>query len=333
MNLRRRTDRIWASSRPHLGTCWSIVSKTLDGFSRDRGELVAAALAYYTLLSIAPLIIIAVAIAGAVLGTDAARQEVASVMIEAMGSDAASAVDGWVEQAAAGGGVASIVGLGLVLIAASRLGTQLRNALNHIWNVDVIGPQGLRLIVTDYFKKRAFAFLIVLASGPLLLLVVASRALLSGFHHYLFADSAWSGPVVQGLQLASSVSVVALISAAIFRFVPDCKVLWRSAAWGGLITSLLFNGGNVLVGLYLARAGVGAAYGAAGSAVVLLLWLQFSAHMFLLGAELTQQLQQHLAPNSAGGAPAPGVERHAPRPAPDLGARASGVIGAGPLEG
>jgi membrane protein len=298
LNVRHRASRIWTLSRPHVGTCWSIVSKTLSGFSRDRGELVAAALAYYTLLSIAPLIIIAVAIAGAVLGTGAARQEVARVLIDAMGTDAASTVDGWVEQAAAGGGVASVVGLALVLFAASRLGTQLRSSLNHIWNIDVTGPQGLSLIIADYFKQRAFAFLVVLASGPLLLLVFASRALLSGFQHYLFADSTWSGVVVQGVQLLSSVSVVALISAAIFRFVPDRKVLWKSAAWGGLLTSLLFNVGNVLVGLYLARAGVGAAYGAAGSAVVLLLWLQFSAHMFLLGAEFTQQLQQHLAPDT-----------------------------------
>jgi membrane protein len=184
------------------------------------------------------------------------------------------------------------VGLGLVLLAASRLGSQLRNALNQIGNVEVTGPRGVRLIVADYVKKRAFALVVVLASGPLLLLVFASRALLTGFHRILFADAPWAGLVVQALQLGLSLSIVALISAAIFRFVPDLRVSWKNAGWGGLLTSVLFNFGNVLVGLYLGRASVGAAYGAAGSAVVLLLWFQFSAYMFLLGAEFTQRLHQ-----------------------------------------
>jgi membrane protein len=296
MSERRQMERLWTRSRPLLRSAWQLVSETLDGFSKDRGDLMAAALAYYTLLSIAPLILIAVAIAGTVLGQGAAQQEVARLLTDAMGSTAASAVEGWVQQAAAGGGVASVVGLGLVLLAASGLGTQLRNALNQIWNVDVTGPRGFRLIALDYVKKRAFAFLVVLASGPLLLLVFASRALLTGFHPVLFAASPWSGVIVQGLQLVLSVSLVASMSAAIFRFVPDLRVSWRSASWGGVLTSLLFNLGNVVVGLYLGRARVGAAYGAAGSVVVVLLWLQFSAYMFLLGAEFTQRLHQRSTP-------------------------------------
>jgi membrane protein len=292
-------QRLWTRSRPHLASAWQLISATFDGFSKDRGDLVAAALAYYTLLSIAPLIIIAVAIAGMVLGQGAAQQEVARLLADAMGPAAASAVEGWVQQAAAGGGVASAVGLALVLLAASRLGSQLRNALNQIWNVDVTGPRGLRLIVADYVKKRVFAFIVVLASGPLLLLVFASRALLTGFHRILFADAPWAGVVVQALQLALSLSIVALISAAIFRFVPDLRVSWKNAGRGGLLTSVLFNVGNVLIGLYLGRASVSAAYGAAGSAVVLLVWLQFSAYMFLLGAEFTQRLHQRSAPEVA----------------------------------
>lgn len=303
-----QAERLWTRPSGLLRATWAIVSETLDGFSKDRGDLVAAALAYYTLLSIAPLIIIAVAIAGMVLGEGAARLEVARMLTETMGPSAASAVQGWVDQAAAGGGVASVVGLGLVLVAASRLGAQLRNALNQIWNVEVISPRGFRLVVADYVKKRAYAFIVVLASGPLLLMVFVSRALLTGFHHLLFAHSPGAGVVVQALQLALSLSIVALISAGIFRFVPDLRVSWKSAGWGGLLTSLLFNAGNVLVGLYLGRAGVDAAYGAAGSAVVLLLWLQFSAYMFLLGAEFTQRLHQRSTADP--GATLPGPASH-----------------------
>jgi membrane protein len=302
-------ERAWARCRPFFQSSWQIISQTLDGFAKDRGDLAAAALAYYTLLSIAPLIIIAVAIAGMVLGEGAARREVAQLLTEAMGSAAASAVEGWVDQAAAGGGVASAVGLGLVLLGASRLGAQLRNALNQIWNVDVVSPQGLRLVVADYMKKRAFSLLVVLASGPVLLAVFVSRALLTHFYQYLFADSPWSGAVALAVQLFFSVAFVALICAGVFRFVPDLRVSWRAAGWGALVTSVLFNAGNVLVGIYLSRAGVSAAYGAAGSAVVLLLWLQFSAYMFLLGAELTQRLHLRFGevdvPRLASEAPGP----------------------------
>jgi membrane protein len=285
-----RVEKIWTRSRSLLRVSWDVISQTLGGFAKDRGDLLAAALAYYTLLSIAPLIIIAVAIAGMVLGEGAARREVAQLLSESMGPAAASTVEGWVDQAAASGGVASAIGLGLVLLGASRLGAQLRNALNQIWNVDVVTPQGFRLVVTDYLKKRGFSLLVVLASGPVLLAVFGSRALLMSFYQHWFAGSPSSGAFVLGLQLFFSVAFVAFLCAGVFRFVPDLRVSWRAAAWGALFTSALFNTGNVLVGYYLSRAGVSDAYGAAGSAVVLLLWLQFSAYMFLLGAELTQCL-------------------------------------------
>lgn len=271
-------------------TTWRLVSDTIDGFTRDRGELAAAALAYNTLLSIAPLVIIAVAIAGAVLGDGAAHQQMMDILRNAMGQAAASTVQGWVDEAAAGGKLASVIGVVLSLWAASRLATQLRSALNQVFNVDVRETTGLRAAVTDFARTRLFSFLVVLASGPLLILVVASRTLLTGFHELLFAQSPWSGVAVQVLQLVLSLVIVAIVCAVIFRYVPDAQVDGRSAWRGGLVTSVLFNLGNVLVGLYLGQASIGAAYGAAGSAVVLLLWLQYSSYMFLLGAEFTQRL-------------------------------------------
>jgi membrane protein len=310
---RSRLEKRWQKACALLRVAWDIAQQTLDGFSKDRGDLVAAALAYYTLLSIAPLVIVAVAIAGMVLGRGAAQQEVARLLTDTMGPAAAAAVEGWVEQAAANGAVASAVGLGLVLMGASRLGGQLRNALNQIWNVDVTGPRGFRRVVTDYLQKRVFSFVVVMASGPALLVVFVSRALLTGFHELLFAQSPWAGVVVQASQLLLSVTIVGGICAGVFRFVPDLRVSWRSALWGGLLTSVLFNVGNLLVGIYLARASVGAAYGAAGSAVVVLLWLQLSAYMFLLGAEFTQRLHQRLGHES--GAPAQVARELAPHAA------------------
>jgi len=278
--------------RGRWAAAWILLRETVDGFNKDRGDLAAAALAYNTLLSIAPLIIIAVASAGTVLGDGAAGQQMMQILRNAMGATAASTAQGWVDEAASGGQVASVVGVVLVLWAASRVASQLRNSLNLVFNVDVRDAGGFRSAVADYAKSRAFAFLVVVASGPLLLLVVASRALLTGFHYLLFAGSPWSGVAVQALQILLSLIVVALVSALIFRFVPDAPVDFRSAWRGGLVTSLVFNLGNVLVGLYLGRASVSATYGAAGSLVVLLLWLQFSAYMFLLGAEFTQRLTE-----------------------------------------
>jgi membrane protein len=141
-------------------------------------------------------------------------------------------------------------------------------------------------------RHRLSAFLIVAAAAPLLLVVFASRALLTAFHTALFASSPGRGIAIQLLQLAGSFSAVALVSAAVFRYVPDTRTSWKNAVVGGVLTSVLFNVGNALVGLYLGVASVTAAYGAAGSAVVVLLWLYYSAHTFLIGGKFTHVYAQ-----------------------------------------
>lgn len=293
----------WKFGKRQLSVLWQIVNDTIDEFSEDRGDLVAAALAFYTLLAIAPLIIIAVAIAGVILGQGAARAEVIGVLDNAMGAEAARTVQQWVEQASEAGGVASVVGAILLLFTASRLGAQLRSALNLVWNVDVEIAKTFKATVSGYVERRLFAFALVLAAGPLLVVVFVSRALLSGVEDVFLAHLGFGGALAQLTQLAMSIVLVAALTAATFRFVPDTRVGW-SAIWrGALITSVLFNLGNLAVGLYLARAGVVAAYGAAGSAVVVLLWLYFSAQMFLYGAEFTQVYAKcHVRPHGAGSA-------------------------------
>jgi len=271
-----------------LRVLWELIVEAIDGYSRHRGDLLAAALAFHALLSIAPLIIIAVAIAGVVLGTGAAQLEMTRVLRDAIGKNGAETVNGWVQQASDSGGLASLVGIVLTVFTASRFGDQLRSALNQSWSIDVYMAQGFRLSVQDYLQRRAFAFLLALGAGPLLLAVFASRMLLTGFHQKLFAASPWQGFEVQLLQLGFSWASVALIIAVVFRVVPDTRIAWRNALVGGGVTSVAFNLGNALVGLYLGRASVTAAYGAAGSLVVVLLWLYFSAQAFLIGAEFTR---------------------------------------------
>jgi membrane protein len=274
--------------RRGLGILWELTLQALEGFSRHRGDLLAAALAFYALLSIAPLIVVAVGIAGMVLGAGSAQREMARTLRDSLGPSGAATVNGWVEQASGGGELASIVGIVLTIVAASRFGEQLRSALNQCWNIDVYLAQGFRSSVRDYLQRRVYAFFLTLASGPLLLLVVLSRALLTGFHERLFKLRLWQGLEVHLLQLGFSWFSVALACALVFRFVPDTRVAWKNALVGAAMTSLAFNLGNGLVGLYLGAASVTAAYGAAGSLVVVLLWLYFSAQFLLLGAEFTR---------------------------------------------
>jgi membrane protein len=283
-----RLNALSAELRPKLEIAWCLVRATVAGFSKDRGDLVAAALAFYTLLSIAPLIIVAVAIAGFVLGEGEARQGLTRLMRDSLGSQFAETVNTWVDDASSSGGFASFIGGLLALLTASRLAAQLRSAMNQIWNVDVFQAEYFKDTIKHYIQRRLFAFLLVVAAGPLLLAVIVSRAVLTGLHHALFAASPLAGTVLQIAQVLFSLFIVAFVSAIVFKVVPDTHIGWRSVWIGALLTSVLFNAGNVLVGWYLGRATVTAAYGAAGSVVVLLLWMYFSAHLFLLGAEFTQ---------------------------------------------
>lgn len=275
-----------------LATAWQLLNQSLEEFSRARADLLAAALAFHALLSMAPLIILAVAIAGLVLGEAAAHAEVTRLLRDTLGRESAETVNQWVREASESGEVASAVGIALTLLTASRLGETLRNALNQIDHIDVFMAAGFRSTIEDYLRRRIFAFAVVAASGPLLLVVVLSRTLLIGFHNRLFGNSPWQGFMVQAAQIVLALSTVAFTTALVLRYVPDTRVAWRNAWVGGALTSLLFNIGNTLVGWYLARASVAAAYGAAGSLVVVLLWLYFSAQMFLLGAAFTRAYSQ-----------------------------------------
>ena len=267
---------------------YSVIEETISGFSRDRGDILAAGLAFYTLLSMAPLVLVAVAIAGVVLGEGSARAEVRRLLEEGMGVRAARAVEGWVDQAAESGGLASIVGVVLVLFGASRVAVQLRSAMNQIWNVGEKEAESFKKSVGDYLRRRFAAFVMIVASGPVLLAIFASRAVLMSLDELVFAGTPGAGVAIQLLHVGFSTGIVALLTAVVFGFVPDVRIGWRSVWIGAALTSVLFNAGNVLVGLYIARAGVADTYGAAGSVVIVMLWLYFSAQLFLLGAEFTQ---------------------------------------------
>jgi membrane protein len=282
-----------------LRRAYELSCLTLREFARHRGQLLAAALAFYTLVSLAPLVIVAVAIAGMVLGSGLAHAEMARVLEETVGEKSAAVIDEWVAEASQGGELASVVGVGLMLLAASKLGTRLREALNQVWDLeaDALVP-GLRTLL----RRRVVAFSLAVAAGPTLLLIVSSRALLSVLHEAWFGSAQALGILLQVLQLASSLALVAGLFAVIFRFVPDARVSWKSAWTGASMTSVLFNAGNALVGSYFGRAAAAPPYGAAAAMLVLLVYLHFSATIFLIAAEVTQILAKR---SGSGAASAP----------------------------
>jgi membrane protein len=285
-----------ARRRGRLALCWRLVTQTSEELSRARANLLAAAIAFQCLLSIAPLIIVAVVLAGLVLGRGEAVAEVKRLLVSTVGVTGADRVQDWVKQAARGRELASLVGFGLTAWGASSLGLGLRDALNQLWGIQDAAVKGFGSFLGSYLRRRLSAFLVVVTAAPLLLFASASRTLLAAFHSAWFASSPWRGVTIQLLMLVASFAIVALVAAAVFRYVPDTRTGWKNVLIGGALTSALFNIGNALVAVYLGMASVSAVQRAAGSSIVALLWLHFSAYAFLIGAEFSHVYAQRLRP-------------------------------------
>lgn len=256
----------------------SLILESVQAFSKDRAARLAAALAYYALFSLAPLLVIAIAIIGFVFGERAARNEIAHQLEELLGPDLAQFVQRIVANVAdrTSGIVASIIGVGAMLLGASGLFGQLQGALNTIWHVP---PKSG---VKHMLNQRLTQFLMVVGISVLLLLSVFAQVIVSAVIEYLHIDS-----YLQPLNLAGSFLMVAVLFAAIYKWLPDTSISWGDVWIGALVTSLLFTIGRWGIGLYMARSTVGSAYGAAGSLVVLMVWIYYSAQIILLGAEFT----------------------------------------------
>jgi membrane protein len=279
-----------------LALCWRLVAQTSEELSRARANLLAAAIAFQCLLSIAPLIIVAVALAGLVLGRGEAVAEVKRLLVGTVGVTGASRVQEWVKQAAKGRELASLVGFGLTAWGASSLGLGLRDALNQLWGIEDASVKGVGSLLGNYLRRRLSALLVVATAAPLLLFASVSRTVLAAFHAAWFASSPWQGIAFQLMMLVGSFSIVALVAATVFRYVPDMRTGWKDVFVGGALTSALFNIGNALVAGYLGMANVSAVQRVAGSTIVALLWLHFSAYTFLIGAEFSHVYAQCFRP-------------------------------------
>lgn len=265
---------------------FGIVKETAGDWLDDRAPRLAAALSYYTLLSIAPLVVISIAVAGLIFGPEAARGHIAGEIGGVVGGEAARAIEAVVASARSpeGGIVSSVVGVVVLLFGASAVFVELHSALNTIWEVAPKPGQG----ILGEIRDRFLSFAMVLGVAFLLLVSLVLSAGLSALGR-LFSSALPGGELLwQVLNFVFSFAMVTGLFALIFKYVPDVKVRFRDVWLGALVTAFLFTLGKLLLGLYLGKASVGSSYGAAGSFIAFVVWVYYAAQIVFLGAEFTQ---------------------------------------------
>ena len=265
---------------------FKLIKEAFAQWQADKASLLAAALAYYTVFSITPLLVIAIAIAGAVFGRDAAEGEIVQQINQLVGQQGAQAIETALNNANQPqiGSIASIISIVVLLIGASGVFAQLQEALNTVWNVRTKSSAG----IWGFIRKRLLSFGVVLAIGFLLLVSLVFSAILSGIGKLEIDLLPGITPLWQLVNFAISFSFISLLFALIYKYLPDVRIRWKDVWVGAIITALLFTIGKFLIGLYLGRGSLGSAYGAAGSLIVFLAWVFYSAQILLFGAEFTQ---------------------------------------------
>ncbi|MDQ3281384.1 MAG: YihY/virulence factor BrkB family protein [Acidobacteriota bacterium] len=268
-----------------MGKYITVFKQTFREFGEDKAPRLGAALAYYTIFSIGPLLLIAVAMAGIFLGQEAAQGKISGELGKVFGPQMAQALEAMIQAAAKpkSGTIATIVGIITLLLGASGLFAQLKDALNTIWNVEQKKAAGIVGAIKDRFLSMAM----VMGIGFLLLITLVFDTAISAMGPYL-ERLVGGEAVIQALQLVLSFGIAILMFACMFRFLPDLKVAWHDVWFGAIFTAILFVLGKFGLAIYLGKAAVGSAYGAAGSLVILLVWVYWSAQILFFGAEFTQ---------------------------------------------
>jgi membrane protein len=261
------------------GTVIYVVKATVRDWLEDNSLRLGAALSYYTIFSIAPLLIILIAIAGLAFGNDYARVQILKQLEGLIGTQGAAAVGEMLQNAnqSRTGILATILGFLTIIFGATGVVTELKSALNTIWEID--SGDGIKRAVQD----RARSLALVLGIGFLLLVsLVLSAGLTAISEHY------GGAVMLQAMNILISVAVITVLFAFIFKYLPDAQVQWRNVWIGAFVTSILFTIGKTLTALYIAKSSVASSYGAAGSLVIILLWVYYNSQILFLGAEFTQ---------------------------------------------
>jgi len=270
----------------HLKHIWELIRKSVIAWVDDYAPSMGAALAYYTLFSIAPLLIIAIAVAGLVFGPEAARGEIVAQIQGLIGRDGAIAIQGLLKSAnePAQSIFATVVSIITLAVGATTVFGELQSDLDRIWRV----PAPVQVSgIWSLLRSRLLSFGLVLGLGFLLLVSLVVSAAIAAFGKWSYGFFEGREAYLHALNFGVSFAITTLLFAMIYKFMPRASIAWRDVWVGAAVTSLLFEIGKFLIGLYLGRTSVASSFGAAGSLVVLLVWVYFSAQVFLLGAEFT----------------------------------------------
>ncbi|WP_066270221.1 YihY/virulence factor BrkB family protein [Hydrogenophaga palleronii] len=270
-----------------IKTVWSLIRDTLTAWIDDYAPSMGAALAFYTLFSIAPLLLIVISVAGLLFGEDAARGEIMEQLSGLVGVDSARTLQSVLESLnqPSASAYGTVVGVGVLLIGATTVFGELQNAMDRIWrSPDLPAPRGG---FWSILRSRLLSAGVVLGVGFLLMVSLVASAALAALGKWW---APWFGNMAMAANLVdwalSFLSMTALFG-MIYKWLPRAKVPWSDVLVGAALTALLFTIGKFLIGLYIGRSGVASPFGAAASLVVLLLWVYYSAQIFLLGAEFT----------------------------------------------
>ena len=269
-----------------IGRQWQIFVAAANAWIDDYAPSMGAALSYYTLFSLAPLLVLIIAIAGTVFGQDAAQGAIIAQLQGIMGKEGATAVQGLLQAARepSTGIVASIVGGFLVLLGATATFAELQTDLDRIWRVPAKAkPSG----IWGWLRSRVLSFGLVLGFAFMLMISLVVSAALAATSDWLGGGNAVESVLASVLNFIASLALFTVLFAMIYKIMPTARISWHDVWMGAAVTALLFNIGKSLIGLYLAKSSVATGFGAAGSFVILVAWFYYSAQIFLFGAEYT----------------------------------------------
>ena len=271
------------------GGLWSVIKATGTNFIADEALSHGASIAYYTLFSVAPVLLIVIAIASLIFGRDAAESAIVTQLSGLMGESTAKALEEIIRKVGdrEAGTWGTLIGIGTLILTASGVFGEIQSALNLIWKAKEYKSKQRASTITRLAKARAASLGLVMTCGFLITVSLAVSAGLEGLAGYLRSAFPGFEIVLAVIDFIISTALIAFMFAAVYKVLPDRPVAWRDVVVGAAVTALLFEGGKYLIGLYIGKSNVAATYGAAGAVIVLLLWIYYTAQIFLIGAEFT----------------------------------------------
>ncbi len=287
---------------------WSLFKATAAAWSAHNAQRLGASLAYYAILSLAPLLLVLVSIASMVFGDDAVRGQIYWQIRALAGSEGAAFIQELLKGARmhpTSGILAAIVGFAIMVLGASSVFGELRDDLNYIWDIPAPEVSAWRGMI----RYRIFSFALVLGSGLLITASLSMSVVMQAAEKYASGYVKIPPLLLEAANAGATFLATTLLFGLVYTVLPERRVPWRDVAVGSLVTAVLFTAGKSLVAIYLGRSGVGSLYGAAGSLVLLLVWVYYSAQIFLFGAEFTHVYSQRHGVLSLEGKPAPEITK------------------------